>query len=133
MKLRHEGKEGENATSAQRVQGVIHTRDGQLTESAGDVVDIFVVNSHPSTARFVQDDHQRARVRLSRMLDQTGNGILIETGVHLFGQNRVDAMEPRGVRCAALRYQNIRRPQRARAKIRFSSGKNARKITENVA
>ena len=30
------------------------------------------------------------------MLDQTGSEVLIKGGVHLFGQNRVDAMRPGG-------------------------------------
>ena len=78
------------------------------------------------------NEHQGARVRRSRMFDQTGSEILVESGVHFFGHNRVDAMGLGGDRCSALRYCNLKRHQRPRPKIRFGSG-NVRKFIKNAA
>ena len=85
VKPRHKVKKGENTPLAQRVQDLIHARDGQLAKSAN-VVELLVVDSDPSTARCFRDDHQGARVWRSRVLDQTGSQVLIEGGVHLFSQ-----------------------------------------------
>ena len=66
------------------------------------------------------------------MLDQTRSEVLIEGGVHLFDQNRVDAMWSAGDRRTALRYRDFEGHQRAGAKIRFGAGKNTQKFAENV-
>ena len=42
----------EKASFLKRLEDLIHARDGQLAESAN-VVELLVVNSDPSTARFV--------------------------------------------------------------------------------
>ena len=44
---------------AQRIQDLIHVRDGQLAKSAN-AVQLLVGNSDPSTTRLVWDDHEGA-------------------------------------------------------------------------
>ena len=50
MERRHEVEQGENASFAQTIQDLIHTRDEQLTESA-DVVERSILNTDSNTAR----------------------------------------------------------------------------------
>ena len=61
--------------------------------------------------------------------------VLIESGVHLFGHNRVDAMWPGGDRRAALRHRNFEGHQRVEAptSVLESEKKNNQKFAENVA
>lgn len=51
------------------------------------------------------------------MLGQTSSEIPIESGVHFFGQNRVDAMGSGSDRCTAIRHRNLERHQGAGVKI----------------
>ena len=54
---------------------------------------LWLVNSDPKTAiLFWEDHHQGAQLSRSRMVDQTGSELLIESGIHLFGKNRCDGV-----------------------------------------
>ena len=74
MERKHEFKERENAPCAQGVQNLIRVRAGQLAEFAC-VVKLLAVDCDPNTTIRFRVDHQTARARRSRMLDETGNEI----------------------------------------------------------
>ena len=80
------------------------------------------------------DDLKRARARRSRLLDQTGSEILIESGVHLFVAKIRLMQWGREVTCAVPTGTEILKGIREQQpKIRFGSVKKVQKFTENVA
>ena len=93
MERRNEVEEGKHPSLAQRVQDLVHARDGQPAEAA-DVVEFPVVDGDPNASRLLQDDHQRAQMRRGRVLDQASREVLVQGGVNFLGQNRVDEVGP---------------------------------------
>ena len=57
-----------------------------------DGVKIFVVHGYSNVAVFLGHGDHRPGVRGSGVLDQTGSQTLVEHGVGLLGENRVDAV-----------------------------------------
>ena len=90
---RKQVEQGKHPSLAQRVQNLIHAWDGQLAEAA-DLVEFLVVDSDPNASRLLRDDHQRARIRRSRVLDQACRQVLVQGGVDFLGQNWADPMGP---------------------------------------
>ena len=93
MERRNQVEQGKHPSLAQRVQNLVHARDGQLAEAV-DLVELLVVNSDPYASRLLRDGHQRARIRRGRVLDQASREVLVQGGVDSFGQNWFDPVGP---------------------------------------
>ena len=63
-------EERKHSSLPQGVEDLVHARNRQLAEVA-DLVEFLVVHGDPNPSRLLWDDHQRARVRRGRVLDQT--------------------------------------------------------------
>ena len=85
IERRNQVEQGKHPSLAQRVQNLVHARDGQLPE-ADDLVEFLGVNRDPNASRLVRDDHQRARVRRGRVLDQSFSQVLVQGVVDFLGQ-----------------------------------------------
>ena len=81
----------------QRVQNLVHVRDGQLAETA-DLVEFRVVDNDPNASRLLRDDLQRARVRRGRVPDQVCRQVLVQGDVDFLGYDWVDPMGPGSAR-----------------------------------
>ena len=93
MERRNQVEQRKHPYLAQRVQNLVHARDGQLAEAV-DRVEFLLVDRDPNASRLLPYDHQRARVRRGRVLDQACRQVLVQGGVDLLGQNLVDPMGP---------------------------------------
>ena len=77
------------------------------------------IRDSPHAPGLFRDDHQRARVWGRRVLNQTSREVLIKGSIHLFGQNRVQAMRSGGDRSTALRNRDLEGHQGANPKSVF--------------
>ena len=59
MERRNQVERGKHPSLVQRIQDLVHARDGQLAE-ASYVIEFLVVDSGPNASRLLLDDHQRA-------------------------------------------------------------------------
>ena len=59
MERRNQLEQGKHPSLAQRVQVLVYTGDGQLSEAAN-LVEFLVVAGDPNASRPLRDDHQRA-------------------------------------------------------------------------
>ena len=91
---------------------MVHAGNRELAKLA-DLIELLVIHGNPHTPGLFRDDYQRARVWGRRVLDQTSREVLIKGSIHLFGQNRVQAMRSGGDRSTALRNRNFERHQGA--------------------
>ena len=123
MERRNQVEQRKHPSLAQRVQDLLNARDGQLAEAA-DFVNFFVVDGDRNASRLLRDDHQRARLRRGKVLDQACRGVLVEGDVDIVGQHWVDQVEPGSVRHATFRDRTIERHQGARTNIRLGLVEN---------
>ena len=103
---------------------MVHGGKGQLTGFA-DLIELLVVHRDPHAPGLFRDDHQRARIWLSRVLDQPSLEVLVEGRFHFFGRNRVYAMGPRSYRSTALRNRDLEGHQGAAPKSVFEVEKTS--------
>ena len=96
------------------------------------LLNFLVVDRDPNAFRLLRDDHQRARVRRGRVLDQACRQVLVQSGVDFLGQNWVDPMGPGSDGRATFRNRNLERYQGTRTKIRLGLGKNVSKIAQSI-
>ena len=108
MEGRNQVEQGKHISLAQRVQDLVHARDGQVAE-ATDEVEVLVVDGDPNAFRLLRNDHQRAPIQRSRVLDKACREVLVQGGVNSLGQRRVDPVRPESDRCATFRDRNLER------------------------
>ena len=128
MERRNRVEQGKHPCLAQRVQDRVHAQDGQLAETADFVEFLVLVDSDPNASRLTRDGHQRARIRISRVLDQACREVPIQGGINFLGQNWVDRVGPGSDWRATFRDRNLERHQRAGTKIRLGRGKTSPKL-----
>ena len=76
MERRNPVEQGKHPLLAQRVQDLVHARDGQLAKAA-DLVEFLVVDSDSNASRRFGDDNQWARIRRGRVLGQACCEVLV--------------------------------------------------------
>ena len=74
-------------------EDLVHARNRQLAEAA-DLVEFLVVDGDPNASRLLRDDHQRARARRGRALDQTCRKVLVQGSLNFLGHHGIDAVRP---------------------------------------
>ena len=131
MERGNQVKQGKPPFSAQGLYDFVHAGNCQLTELA-DLVELLEVHRDPHAAGRLRDDHQRARIWRSRVLDQSSCEVLVERRVHFLDQNRVDALGSESDRSAALLDRDLEGHQGARSKVRLRGGKHIGKFTEHI-
>ena len=109
MEQKNQIEQGKHPFLAQRVQDLVHTGDGKL--AAASLVEFLVVDDSPNASRLRRDDHQQARLRRGRVLDQACREVLVQESVDFLGQNWVDPVVPGSDRRAAFRDRSLERHQ----------------------
>ena len=130
MEQKNQIEQGKHPFLAQRVQDLVHTGDGKL--AAASLVEFLVVDDSPNASRLRRDDHQQARLRRGRVLDQPCREVPVQSGVNFLGQDGVDALGPGSDRCATLRGRNLEKHQGEGTKIRLGLGENVSRIADKI-
>ena len=131
MERRNQVEQGKHSFLAQRVQDLVHAGEGQLAEAA-ELVEFLVADSDPNTSRLLQDDHQRARIRRGRVLDEACREVMVQGGANFLSQNSVDPVGPGSDMCSTFRDRNLERHQGG-TQICLGLRGNVSKTAKNIA